>query len=138
MCIRDSYHRSFNKIDEFFSYIGGLIGTILGFMLFMNNFSLMSFELDIAQRFFQYKKDENNDFSSFNIFSYFGYLVFKAGSFCGLCKNWSETKKKVTCKEEMLKQLDVQLFLQRFSFLERATEYLLKGRQIPEEEFYQL
>ena len=57
-------------------------------MLFMNNFSLMSFELDIAQRFFKYREDEKNNFTGFNILSYFGYLVFKAGSFCGLCKGW--------------------------------------------------
>ena len=37
------YKRTFNKFDEFFSYVGGLIGTILGLMLFMGNFSLMSF-----------------------------------------------------------------------------------------------
>lgn len=51
-----TYKRSFNKADEFFSYVGGLIGTILGFMFFMSNFSLMSFELDIARKFFLYKK----------------------------------------------------------------------------------
>ena len=49
-----TYKRSFNKVDEFFSYVGGLIGTILGFMLFMEKFSLMSFELDVAQGFFRH------------------------------------------------------------------------------------
>ena len=38
-----TYKRTFNKIDEFFSYVGGLIGTILGFMVFMDKFSLMAF-----------------------------------------------------------------------------------------------
>ena len=51
------YKRSFNKIDDFFSYVGGLIGTILGFMLFMSNFSMMSFELDLAGHFFKGKED---------------------------------------------------------------------------------
>jgi hypothetical protein len=102
-----TYIRSFNKIDELFSYVGGLIGTILGFMLFMNNFTLMSFELDIAQHFFKYKDDEDSDFSKFNIFTYFGYLFYKAGSFCGLCKRWKEMEKKVKCKEEVSKQLDI-------------------------------
>ena len=55
---KTTYQRSFNKIDEFFSYVGGLIGTILGFMLFMKHFSLMAFELDIAQKFFKYKEEE--------------------------------------------------------------------------------
>ena len=123
---KTTYIRKFNKVDEFFSYVGGLIGTILGFMLFMNNFSLMAFELDLSQRFFKDKNGENNNFSNFNIFAYFVYLLYKAGSFCGLCKGWKETKKKVSCKDEMLKQLDIHLFLQRFSFLERSMECLLR------------
>lgn len=31
-------------------------------------------------------------------------------------------KKRATCKQEVLKQLDIGLFLQRFSFLERAVQ----------------
>ena len=89
------YERTFNKVDEFFSYVGGLIGTILGLMLFMSNFSLMSFELDIAQRYFKYSHEDKMDASCFNIFSYFSYLFYKAGAFCGLCKRWKSMKKKV-------------------------------------------
>lgn len=40
---KTTYQRSFNKVDQLFSYVGGLIGTILGFMLFMGNFTMMSF-----------------------------------------------------------------------------------------------
>ena len=77
----------------------------------------MAFELDIAQKFFKYKEDEEINFSYFNIFSYFMYLVYRVGDFCGICKGWKEMKKKVECKEEMLKQLDVKLILQRLNFL---------------------
>ena len=92
------YKRSFNKIDELFSYVGGLIGTILGFMLFMGNFTLMAFELDISAKFFKRGEDDNEDLSSFNIFSYFKYLLFKFGSFFGYCKNWKEMNNKIKCK----------------------------------------
>lgn len=34
-----SYLRSFNKLDSFFSYVGGLVGTILGFMLIVQSFT---------------------------------------------------------------------------------------------------
>ena len=78
--------------------MGGLIGTILGFMIFMGNFSLMAFELDVAQRYFKYSDGEKTDFSSFNIFSYFLYLFYKVGSFCNLCKDWKAMKKQVDCK----------------------------------------
>ena len=34
-------------------------------------------------------------------------------------------KTQLTFKEEMIKQLDVKLFLRRFNFLERAVEAIL-------------
>ena len=34
-----TYKRSFNKLDNYFSYVGGLIGTILGIIFIMNMFS---------------------------------------------------------------------------------------------------
>ena len=89
-------------------------------MLFMEKFSLKSFELDIAQNFFQGRNDGKMDFSAFNIFSYFRYLFYQVGSFFGFCKSWRKVKEEITCKGEMVKQLDVKLLLQRFNFLERA------------------
>ena len=38
----------------------------------------------------------------------------------------------------MLKQLDVELFLQRFSFLERATGHLLRRDRTEEGQFYRM
>ena len=125
-----TYKRSFNKIDEFFSYVGGLIGTILGFMLFMSHFSLMAFELDLSQRLFKKKDGTRMDFSDFNVCTYFAYLAYRVGSLCGLCQDWGEMKEKVACKEEMVKQLDVKLLLQRLSFLERAVVQLSEGSSL--------
>ena len=31
-----TYSRSFNKVDTYFSYVGGLIGTIIGFIFILN------------------------------------------------------------------------------------------------------
>lgn len=59
---KTTYSRAFNKIDQFFSYVGGLIGTILGVMLFMGNFAFMSFELDISQRIFKYREEDHSNF----------------------------------------------------------------------------
>ena len=106
-------------------------------MLFMEKFSLMSFELDIAQEFFRDKNDEKMDFSAFNIFSYFMYLFYQVGSFFGFCKSWKKVKEEVICKDEMVKQLDVKLLLQRFNFLERAVESILKCKEISESQFYE-
>ena len=37
------YTRSFNKIDAYFSYVGGLIGTIIGFMFIMEKYNEKAF-----------------------------------------------------------------------------------------------
>ena len=58
------------------------------------------------------------------------------GSFFGLCKSWKNVKTQEVYKDEMIKQIDVQLLLHRFNFLERAVEVLLKGNMIKENSFY--
>jgi hypothetical protein len=112
-----AYQRSFNKIDSFFSYVGGLIGTILGFMLFMNTFTEMSFELDLSQRLFKYKDNDPSNFDSFSLVTYCRFVVYSLLSFFGLCKGWSEMMKYDECKEEMVKQLDIELLIHKLSFL---------------------
>lgn len=46
-------------------------------------------------------------------------------------------KKRSECKEEMLKQLDITLFLRRISFLERSIEHLM-GSNDKKDVFYSL
>jgi hypothetical protein len=33
------YNRTFQKIDEFLSYVGGLIGTVMGLFFFLNKYN---------------------------------------------------------------------------------------------------
>lgn len=47
-----TYDRSFNKIDNYFSYVGGLIGTILGVMIVMNSYSEKAYGISIASQLF--------------------------------------------------------------------------------------
>lgn len=123
-----TYQRSFNKVDELFSYVGGLIGTILGVMIFMGRFTMVSFELDVAQRLFVDQNKEHYNFKKFNIFTYVLFLIYKLGKTCGGFKDWHEMKVRLKCQEEVNKQLDICLFLQRFSFLERAVSSILGSR----------
>ena len=83
-----TYVRSFNKVDQFFSYVGGLVGTILGFMLFMSNFTSMAFTLDLSQSLFTYNDKDNTGFKSFSLLTYIGYLFYKFGVFFKKFKDW--------------------------------------------------
>jgi hypothetical protein len=42
------YSRSFNKIDSFFSYIGGLLGSALAIFFLLKSYSEMSFLIELA------------------------------------------------------------------------------------------
>jgi hypothetical protein len=47
-----TYQRQFNKIDNLFSYIGGLIGGIIGLMFIAQNYTDASYEIDIGDNLY--------------------------------------------------------------------------------------
>ena len=49
-----TYTRSFNKIDAYFSYVGGLIGTIIGLIFILNLYTQKAYEISIAHKLFRY------------------------------------------------------------------------------------
>ena len=49
-----SYTRSFNKVDNYFSYVGGLIGTIIGLIFILNLYTQKAYEISIAHKLFKY------------------------------------------------------------------------------------
>lgn len=42
--------RSFNKIDEYLSYVGGLVGTIIGIFFIMSFYTEKAYEVSIAKK----------------------------------------------------------------------------------------
>jgi hypothetical protein len=48
------YNRSYYKIDEFFSYVGGLVGVIMGGMMLLNSYNQLSFEISIASELYHH------------------------------------------------------------------------------------
>jgi len=43
-----TYTRSFNKVDSFLSYIGGLIGTFISVCFIMNRYADISYSIDFS------------------------------------------------------------------------------------------
>lgn len=106
-----NYARSFNKLDAFFSYVGGLVGTILGLMFIVASFTSMAYELELAERICRFSEDKMNDFGCFSLLSYCAFVVYKIGKLCGLGKSYTTMLQADECSEEVSKQLDVQLML---------------------------
>lgn len=51
-----THSRSFNKIDTYFSYVGGLIGTIIGLIFIMSKYNETAYEISLAHNTFKYNE----------------------------------------------------------------------------------
>lgn len=47
-----TYNRSFKKIDELFSYIGGLVGTVMMAFFIVQSYNNHAYEIDVGSRLF--------------------------------------------------------------------------------------
>ena len=92
-----TYTRSFNKIDAYFSYVGGLVGTIIGLIFILNNYTQKAYEISISHKLF--KDGEGKDINS-NSFSFFYFIAMMVKGLlnCFCCKiKWPKTDKFMDC-----------------------------------------
>lgn len=47
-----TYNRSFNKLDNYFSYVGGLIGTILALVFIIGKYTEVAYEVSLSKKLF--------------------------------------------------------------------------------------
>ena len=129
--ISRTYERSFNKIDEYFSYVGGLMGTILALIFILDFFSEKAFGASLASEV--YHDDDNQHISSTKF--HIGYVIPIAikeilGAFgCDVC-NWESTDYYMRCIDEVDSQLDVAGLLKRIIYLEKVASVLLDEHQL--------
>ena len=48
--VQTTFERGFNKIDAYFSYVGGLVGTILGLIFIMEFYTEKAYEISLARK----------------------------------------------------------------------------------------
>lgn len=112
-----TYDRSFNKVDSYFSYVGGLIGTILGLIFILEIYTKTAYEVSISHKLFKDSEGKAIDSGSFNIFT---FLLMGIKTVLSLCKcniSWPKTQTFIDCCEEMNFQLDITYILKRLMFL---------------------
>lgn len=68
--VQTTYSRSFNKVDSYFSYVGGLVGTVLLLFFIMSSYSDMSFSIDMANELFLLT-EKDDIVPQFSFFYYF-------------------------------------------------------------------
>ena len=123
---KTTYERSFNKVDEYFSYVGGLIGTIIGFIFIMEFYTEMAYEVSIAKKIMVDNNREEISSKSFNLFYYFSVVIRDLLSKCNYEPNWPSTKIYADCCEEISMQLDITYLIKKIMFLDAAISTLLK------------
>ena len=52
--------RSYNTLDTYLSYVGGLIGTIIGLMFLLGKYNEKAFEISLAKQLFTYPHPGDN------------------------------------------------------------------------------
>ena len=125
------YERSFNKIDNYFSYVGGLIGTIIGLIFIMGIFSEKAYSISIASYLYQNEDGRSLNSTGFHIGFLFASWAKALTDKLGCCKDaWKRTEQYEECIDEMDRQLDIGLILKKLHFLERAVSSLFGKHQL--------
>jgi hypothetical protein len=87
------YNRTFSKIDNFLSYIGGLVGTLMGLLFIVGSYNQLCYQISLGNKLFVYDKEIQVNSNTFNITLYFALIIFKVCSWFGYLKDWMPLKK---------------------------------------------
>ena len=125
-----TYERSFNKVDAYLSYVGGLVGTIISLIFIMEFYTEKAYEVSIARKVLLDNNKEEISSSSFNIFYYFSMIIKRIFKKCKFEPDWPKTDTYNECCEEMSKQLDVTYIVKKLMFFDEALSKLLEKEDL--------
>lgn len=111
-----SIFRSFKKIDDTLSYIGGLFSTIFVLFLIFNQYNEIAFELELIRSTYYFDKNDPYDANQFNFFFFLGYLVFCFFDMIGIKLNWPRYQRFDRLIEEGKTHLDIRLILKKIVY----------------------
>ena len=122
--------RSFQKLHETLSFIGGLYSTAILFMFVIGIYDKYSYELEFGDRIF--KRDNNTSYGSenFNLLHFFGYNIFCFLLKCGYEMNWPRMKIIHECRRECLKQLDFNLLMKKIDLFQEVSWLVLEEHHL--------
>lgn len=129
--ISKTIERSFQKIDEILSYIGGLFGTIAICLFLANVYNSYSFQILMGGYLF--KPDDANmqkQLKKYNFLYFLLHLVYVVIDLFGCKCNWKTARLYYECRQEMTKQLDVLYLYKRVIFLQRAVSTIFSDQQL--------
>lgn len=121
-----TYDRSFMKVSDVISYVGGLLGGLFTALIFLSNYSRVALEIQLGRKVYYLENDEiRHEFKKFNLFRYFGFQLYNFWLWAG-CKRTNDTFEVYRrCREEVKKQLDIKLIMNRMIFYDRGLKIML-------------
>ena len=111
-----SITRSFRKVDDTLSYIGGLFGTITFLFIFVSWYNELSYEIEVSRNSYYYDKNDPFDGQHFNLLIYFAYLVVQAFHWFGITIPWPRLQRLYRFASEGKKQLNMKLIINKILF----------------------
>ena len=124
------YERSFNKIDTYFSYVGGLVGTIIGLIFVMEFYTEKAYEISLAKKVMLDNDGQKLPSNSFNIFYYIALLIKSLFSKCNLELNWPKTNLYEECCSEISMQLDIAYIVRKLMFFDVAFSKIIDLKEL--------
>lgn len=91
------YTRSFNKVDDFFSYVGGLISVIIVFFFFVGCYSAANYMIEMAGKTFQMENNKPVP-STFNFFYFIAACIKDILSYLPRKFQWKKVDEFRKCK----------------------------------------
>jgi hypothetical protein len=122
--------RSFEKLDNVFSYIGGLFGTLLMLFFLVSAYNHYKFEVNIAGYLYRSEEKSETIEKDYNFLHFMGQSIYAFLRFFKFKPKWEKLSRYHSIREEMLKQLDVLYLIKRINFLEHSLTFLFTKKQL--------
>ena len=109
--------RTYQKIIDAFSFVGGLLGSFLLILIFVNFYNECSYEMRFAS-LYKTEKDSPTNAKKFNLFYYLLQSIYTLLTIVKIkCENWRVVRYFHKTREEMVRQLDVRYLFKKLHIL---------------------
>ena len=125
-----TYIRSFNKYDDYFSYVGGLVGTIIGMIFIMGNYTEKTYEVSLAKKVLLNNDSEEIESNSFNMGYWFMMYVKRMLNFFKCDPDWPKVQMYLNSCEEVSMQIDITYMVRKLMFLDSIVAQLMEKHEI--------
>ena len=80
------YIRTYNRIDDFLAYVGGLISSAIAVIFVMSFYSEFCYYISVANKLYVHDREKKIDSDGYHLLLFFGHCFAKIGRAFGCCK----------------------------------------------------